>query len=46
MKIFKDKDYEIAINPKYDGCQRGLSSVVYKVFDKKKHQQQQTKKYQ
>ena len=42
IKIFKDKAYEIAINPKYDGCQRGLSSMVYKVFDKEKHQEQQT----
>ena len=25
----------IAINPKYDGYQRGLSSMVYKFFDKK-----------
>ena len=22
-------------NPKYDGCQRGLTSMVYKFFDKK-----------
>ena len=22
-------------NPKYDGCQRGLKSMVYKFFDKK-----------
>ena len=31
----KDKACEIAINPRYDGYQRGLSSMVYKYFDKK-----------
>ena len=31
----KDRAYEIAINPKYDGYQRGLASMVYKFFDKK-----------
>ena len=31
----EDKAYEIAINPKYDGHQRGLASMVYKFFDKK-----------
>ena len=25
----------MATHPKYDGYQRGLSSMVYKVFDKK-----------
>ena len=34
-KILKDKAYEIARNPKYDGYQRALASVVYKFFDKK-----------
>ena len=29
------KDFEIASTPKYDGYQRGLSSMVYKFFDKK-----------
>ena len=33
-KVFKDKSFAIASNPKYDGGQRGLASVVYK-FDKK-----------
>ena len=28
------KTFEIASNPKYDGCQRGLASLVYKFFDK------------
>ena len=27
--------YDIASNPKYDGYQRGLASMVYKLFDKK-----------
>ena len=34
-KILKDKAYEIAINPKYDGYQRGLASRLHKIFDKK-----------
>ena len=32
--ILKDRAYEIAINPTYDGYQRELSSMVYKIFDK------------
>ena len=31
----KDRPYEIAINPNYDGYQKGLASMVYKFFDKK-----------
>ena len=34
-KILKTRAYEIAINPKYDGYQRGLASMVYKFFDEK-----------
>ena len=34
-KILKDKAFKIASNPKYDGYQRGLASMVYKFFDKK-----------
>ena len=34
-KIFKNSAYEIAINPKYDGFERQLASMVYKFFDKK-----------
>ena len=34
-KVLKDKTYNIASNPKYDGYQRGLASMVYKFFDKK-----------
>ena len=30
-----DTAFNIAKNPKYDGCQRDLASVVYKYFDKK-----------
>ena len=30
-----DKAFNIAKNPKYDGCQRGLGSIVYKFFEKK-----------
>ena len=33
--ILRDKAIKIAKNPKYDGCQRGLASMVYKFFDKK-----------
>ena len=34
-KALRDKAFNIAKNPKYDGYQRGLSSMVYKIFDKK-----------
>ena len=34
-KDLKDKAFKIASNPKYDGYQRGLTSMVYKFFDKK-----------
>ena len=34
-KVLRDKAYDIASNPKYDGYQRGLTSMVYKFFDKK-----------
>ena len=33
-KILKKKAYEIALNLKYNGYQRGLESIVY-IFDKK-----------
>ena len=33
--ILRDKAFNIAKNPKYDGYQRGLASMVYKCFDKK-----------
>ena len=34
-KVLRDKAYDRASNPKYDGYQRGLASMVYKFFDKK-----------
>ena len=34
-KVLRDKAFKIASNPKYDGYQRGLASIVYKFFDKK-----------
>ena len=34
-KVLRHKAYNIASNPKYDGYQRGLVSMVYKFFDKK-----------
>ena len=33
-KVLKDKAFKIANNPKYDGYQRGLASMVYNFFDK------------
>ena len=33
-KVLKDKAFKIASDPKYDGYQRGLASMVYKFFDK------------
>ena len=33
--MLRDKAINIAKNPKYDGYQRGLASMVYKFFDKK-----------
>ena len=32
-KILKNKAFGIAKDPKYDGYQRGLASMVYKFFD-------------
>ena len=34
-KIFREKQFNIAKNSKYDGYQRGLASMVYNFFDKK-----------
>ena len=34
-KVLRDKAFSIAKNPKYDRHQRGLSSMVYKFFDRK-----------
>ena len=35
-KILQNKAFDFAKDPKYDGYQRGLSSMAYKFFDKKK----------
>ena len=34
-KVVRDKAFNIAKDPKYDGYQRGLASMVYKFFDPK-----------
>ena len=34
-KVLRDKAYDIASNPEYNGYQRGLTSMVYKFFDEK-----------
>ena len=34
-KVLRDKAVKIASDPKYDGYQRGLASMVYKFFNKK-----------
>ena len=34
-KLLRDKAFKVASDPKYDGYQRGLASMVYKFFDKK-----------
>ena len=33
--MLRDEALKIASHPKYDGYQRGLASMVYKIFDKK-----------
>ena len=34
-KVLGDKAFKIASDPKYDGYQRGLASMVCNIFDKK-----------
>ena len=34
-KVLHDKVFNIAKDPKYDGYERSLASMVYKFFDKK-----------
>ena len=34
-KVLRDKAFKIASDPKYDGYQRGLASMVCQFFDKK-----------
>ena len=33
-KVLRDKTFNIAKNPKYDGYQKGLASMVYRFFGK------------
>ena len=40
-KVLRDKAFDIAKNPKYDGYQRGVASMVYKFYDKKRFLVQQ-----
>ena len=35
VESLRDKAFNIVKNPNFDGFQRGLASMVYKVFDKK-----------
>ena len=34
-KVLRDEAFKIFSDPKYDGYQRGLASMVYRFFDKK-----------
>ena len=34
-QVLRNKAFKIASDQKYDGCQRGLASMVYTFFDKK-----------
>ena len=34
-EVLHDKAFNIAKNPKYDRYQRGLASMVYKLFDRR-----------
>ena len=34
-KILRNKAFKISSDPKYDGHQRGLASMIYRFFDKK-----------
>ena len=34
-KVLRDKAFKIISDPKYDGYQRGLASMVYRFVDKK-----------
>ena len=37
-KVLRDRAFKIASDPKYDGYERGLASMVYKFFDKKSNE--------
>ena len=34
-KFLRDEAFKIASNPKYNGYQRGLASIIFKIFGKK-----------
>ena len=34
VKVLRDKAFHIVKSPKYDGYQRGLASMIYKLFEK------------
>ena len=34
-KVLREKTFKIVSDPKYNGYQRGLASMIYKIFDKK-----------
>ena len=34
-KVLRDEAFRIAVDPKYDGYQRGLAPMAHKIFDKK-----------
>ena len=34
-KIWRDKSFDIAENPRYDGYRRGIASIICKFFHKK-----------
>ena len=36
-KVLRNKAFKVASNLKYDGYERGLASMVYKFFDKKRN---------
>ena len=42
-KVFHDKTFNFAKNPKFDWYQQGLASIIYKFFDKKNVQVEQFK---
>ena len=36
-KVLRDTAFNLPKNPKYDGYQRGLASMIYTFFEKKVH---------
>ena len=41
--VLRDKAFSVAKNQKLDGNQRGLASMVYKIFDKKSDANKETR---